>query len=262
MESHQDQPKVLMLGANPLVRDNVRVLLRSMGYQCLVASARKDALRLLEHEKPDAAILDPHFQDSSPANVVAMFHKRAPGLRGRAIVLLGEESDPELLEVLDAYSLPRVRLDALLCELWPCLDSLLRQVLPPRIVTRGAPLVFDSFLELSFAGIRSLERGCRQLRYESDTLVADFSLEGQSDSRRMTLTGQVLDGAKEDPQVGGVPVVMQGHEGFIGITKTNQWGEFHFEFEPQSAITLEIRAGENFWVLAGLPDLHGVGHRA
>ena len=57
METQQDQPKVLMLGANPLVRDNVRVLLRSMGYECLVASARKDALRLLEHEKPDAAIL-------------------------------------------------------------------------------------------------------------------------------------------------------------------------------------------------------------
>lgn len=262
MESQQDQPKVLMLGANALVRDNVRVLLRSMGYHCLVASARKDALRLLEYEKPDAAILDPHFPDCSPASVVAMFHKRAPGLRGRAIVLLSEESDPELLEVLDAYSVPRVRLDALLRELWPCLDSLVHRVLHPRIVTRGAPLVFDSFLELPFAGIRSLERGCRQLRYESDTLVADFSLEGQSDSRRMTLTGHVLDAAQGELQVGGVPVVMQGHAGLIGIAKTNQWGEFHFEFEPQPGITLEIRARENFWVLAGLPDLHGDSHRA
>lgn len=262
MESQQDQPKVLMLGANALVRDNVRVLLRSMGYHCLVASARKDALRLLEHENPDAAILDPHFPECSPASVVAMFHKRAPGLRGRAIVLLSEESEPELLEVLDAYSVPRVRLDALLRELWPCLDSLVHRVLSPRIVTRGAPLVFDSFLELSFAGIRSLERGCRQLRYESDTLVADFSLEGQSDSRRMTLTGHVLDAAKGELQVGGVPVVMQGHAGLIGIAKTNQWGEFHFEFEPQPGITLEIRARENFWVLAGLPDLHCDSHRA
>lgn len=262
MESQQDQPKVLMLGANALVRDNVRVLLRSMGYHCLVASAREDALRLLKHEKADAAILDPHFPDCSPASVVAMFHKRAPGLRGRTIVLLSEESDPELLEVLDAYSVPRVRLDALLRELWPCLDSLVHRVLPPRIVTRGAPLVFDSFLELSFAGIRSLERGCRQLRYESDSVVADFSLEGQSDSRRMTLTGHVLDAAKGELQVGGVPVVMQGHAGLIGIAKTNQWGEFHFEFEPQPGITLEIRARENFWVLAGLPDLHGDRHRA
>jgi CheY-like chemotaxis protein len=260
--TQQNQPKVLILGANSLVRDNVRVLLRSMGYQCLLASARKQALWLLEQEKPEAAILDPHFPDASPAGVVAMFHKRAPGLLGRAIVLLREETDPELLEVLDAYSVPRVRLDALLRELWPCLDSLLRRVLPPRIVTRGAPLVFDSFLELSLAGIRSLGCGCRQLRYESDTLVADFSIEGQNDSGRMTLTGQVLDTAQGEPQVSSVPVVMQGHAGLIGIAKTNQWGEFHFEFEPQPGITLEIRARENFWVSAGLPDLHGVSHRA
>jgi hypothetical protein len=78
----------------------------------------------------------------------------------------------------------------------------------------------------------------------------------------MTLTGQVLDAAKGEPPMGGVPVVMQGHAGLIGIAKTNQWGEFHIEFEPQPGITLEIRARENFWVSAGLPDLHDVRHRA
>ena len=67
-----------------------------------------------------------------------------------------------------------------------------------------------------------------------DLLVADFSLEGQSDSR-MTLTGQVLDTAKGEAQVGGVPVVLQGHAGLIGIAKTNEWGEFHFEFELSPA---------------------------
>ena len=72
----------------------------------------------------------------------------------------------------------------------------------------------------------------------------------------------MLDAAKEEPQVGGVPVVMQGPAGFMGIAKTNQWGEFHFEFEPQPGITLEIRATENLWVSAGLPDSHGVSRRA
>ena len=62
VETQQNQPKVLMFGANSLVRDNVRVLLRNMGYQCLVASAHKDALRLLEQEKPDAAILAPVYE--------------------------------------------------------------------------------------------------------------------------------------------------------------------------------------------------------
>lgn len=254
METARTQLKVLMLGANPLVRDNVRVLLRSMGYQCLVASALKTAVELFGRERPDAAILDPQLADSPPARVVALFHKRVPDLRGRLMVLIREQSDPELLQVLDAYSVPVVRLDTLFQELWPNLDSLLRRGTVPRQVTRGAPLVFDSLLQPSFAGIRSSQPMYRQLRYESDTLVADLSLEGQSGSQHITLIGQVLDAAKGKPYLGGVPIVVQGHSGLIGIARTNEWGEFHFEFEPEPGITLEIKARENFWVSAGLPD--------
>src|SRR4029077_1995378 len=136
----QSQPKVLMLGANALVRDDVRILLGSMGYQYLVAPTLKEALALLEQEKPDAAILDPQQADSPPAQIVAAFHKMVPYLRGRTIVLVGEESDPELRQVLDAYSLPRVPQDILLQELWPSLDSLLRRMSTTQQVTRSAPL--------------------------------------------------------------------------------------------------------------------------
>jgi DNA-binding NarL/FixJ family response regulator len=255
VETAQIQAKVLMLGADPLVRDNVRVLLRSMGYQCLVASTLKEALAVLEQEKLDAAIVDPRQGDSTPARLVAAFHRRVPGLRGRSIVLIGEESDPELLHVLDAYSIARVQLDVLLQELWPSLDSLLRRVIIPRQVKRGAPLVFDSFLQLAAAGTRSLQPTFRQLRYESDTLVTDLSLEKERDSQRITLTGQVLDTAKREPYLGGIPIVIQGQAGPIGIAKTNEWGEFHYEFEFEPGITLEIGARENFWVSVGLPDL-------
>ena len=253
MDSGRTQPKVVMLGDSPLVCDNVRVLLRSMGYRCVVASALKKAVELFGRERPDAAILDPHLADSPPARVVASFHKRVPDLRGRLIVLTKEESDPELLQVLDAYCVPRVRVDSLFQELWPNLDSLLRRGTVPRQVTRGAPLVFDSLLEPSFAGIRSSQSMYRQLVYESDTLVADLSLEERRGSQHITLIGQVLDTAKGE--LGGVPIVVQGHSGLIGIARTNEWGEFHFEFEFEPGITLEIKARENFWVSAGLPDL-------
>jgi DNA-binding response OmpR family regulator len=252
----QIEPKVLLLGTDPLVRANVRVLLGSMGYQCVVASALKEALELLEREKPDAFILDPRLADLPPARLVAMFHKRVQP--GRSLVLIGEESDSQLLQVLDAYSVRRVRRDALFQELWPSLDSLLRRVASPRQVTRAARLVFDSFLEPSLAGIRSSQPTRRQLLYESDVLVADLALEGQRDSQRITLTGQVLDTAKRKPLLVGVPIVIQGHEGLMGIVKTNEWGEFHFECEPEPDITLEIKAREDFWVSAGLPDLMGV----
>src|SRR5436853_7509722 len=107
VEIAQIQPKVLMLGANALVRDNVRVLLGSMGYQCLVASTLKEALALLEQEKPDAAILDPQQADLPPARIVAAFHKTVQHLQGRVTVATGEQSGPELLQVLEPQFLPR-----------------------------------------------------------------------------------------------------------------------------------------------------------
>ncbi|PYT78853.1 MAG: hypothetical protein DMG40_18810 [Acidobacteria bacterium] len=256
MQTAQIQPRVLILSANPLVCGNVRVLLRSMGYQCLVASALKEALELLEQEKPDAVILDPQQADFPPARLMGMFHNRVPDLPGRSIVLIEEESDPELLQVLDAYSVRRVRRDSLFQELWPSLDSLLRRVRSPQQVTLEARLIFDSFLERSLAGVRSLHPTPRQLLYESDVLVADLSLELQRDSQRITLTGQVLDTLKRKPQMAGVPIVIQGQAGLLAIVRTNEWGEFHFEFEPEPGMTLQIKAGEDFSVSAGLPDLN------
>ena len=254
METAQIQPKVLMLGVNALVRDNVRVLLGSMGYQCLVASTLKEALALLEQEKPDAAILDPQQADLPPARIVAAFHKMVAHLRGRVIVLIGEESDPELLQVLDAYFLPRVPQDALLQELWPSLDSLLRRMSTTQQITRSAPLVFDSFLQPSLAGTRSSHPTVRRLLYESDGLVTDLSLEAQRDSQRITLVGQVLDAAKAEPHLSSVPVVLQSLAGLMGIAKTNEWGEFHFEFNFEPGVSLEIGARENYRVSVGLPD--------
>ena len=258
MKIAQSQPKVLMLGANALVRDNVRVLLGSMGYQYLVAPTLKETLTLLEQGRPDAAILDPQQADSPPAQVVAAFHKMVPHLRGRTIVLLGEESDPDLLQLLDAYFLPRVPRDALLQELWPSLDSLLRRMSTTQQVTRSAPLVFDSFLRPSLAGARSSHPAVRRLLYESGSLVADLSLEGQRDSQRVTLVGQLLDAAKPEPHLSSVPVVLQGLAGLMGMAKTNEWGEFRFEFNFEPGVSLEIGARQNYWVSVGLPDSKSV----
>jgi DNA-binding NarL/FixJ family response regulator len=258
VEIAQIQPKVLMLGANALVRDNVRVLLGSMGYQCLVASTLKEAFALLQQETPDAAILDPQQANSPPARIVAAFHKMAPHLRGRAIVLMGEESDPELLQVLDAYLFPRVPREALLQELWPSLDSLLRRMTTTQQVTRSAPLVFDSFLQPSLAGVRSSRPTVRRLLYESDSLAADLSLEAQRDSQRIMLVGQVMDAAKPEPQLSSIPVVLQGLTGLMDIARTNEWGEFRFEFNFEPGVSVEIGSRENYWVSIGLPDSKSV----
>ncbi len=67
MEVVRTRPKLLMLGADALVWDSVRVMLGSMGYHCVVASTLKEALSLLKVQKPDVAILDPRQVGSPPA---------------------------------------------------------------------------------------------------------------------------------------------------------------------------------------------------
>jgi hypothetical protein len=246
-------PNVLMLGANPLVRDNLLVLLTAMGCHCVLAPGLKEALVLLENAKTDAAILDPQA-DASPAGIVAAFHKRFPGLRDRTIVLTGEETSPEVLNVLDAYSLPRVPLRRLLQELWPCLDSLLTRKIVPRQVTSSVRLIFDSFLQPARVGVRSSQSAVHRVLYESEGLMADLSLEPHTGSQRVTLVGQVLDRSRPDPQLGSVPVVLHGQTGLLGVAKTNEFGEFHFEFDAEQGVTLEIGVRGNHWVLLDVPD--------
>jgi DNA-binding NarL/FixJ family response regulator len=254
-ESVQIKPRVLTLSTDELVRGNVRVLLGSMGYQCLVASSLEEALALQEQERPDAAILDPHEADSPAAWTVATFFHKVPRLRGQSIVLVRDQTDPELLRVLEAYSVASVRVDGLVQELWPTLDSLLQRTVMPQQVTNNAPLVFDSFLEQPPAGTRSWQATTRQLLYESGPLVADVSLEAQEDSQHMALAGQVLDRSRPKPQLSSIPVVLQGRTGLVGISKTNEWGEFRFEFDFEPGLTLEMQARTKHWVSFNLPDL-------
>ena len=258
MEVARTQRKVLVLGADALVRSNVRVLLGSMGYHCVVASTLKEALPLLAEEKPDAVILDPRQVGSPPARMVAAFHKMVPTLRGRAIVLTDEESDPELLRLLDAYSLPHVPRDLLLQEVWPSLDSLLRRNIVHRQSTQSARLVLDSFLQPLYASVRNLQQlSARRLLYESGSLMADLSLEPQGNSQLITLAGQVLDAAQPERQLASLSLVLQGQAGPIAVATTNEFGEFHFDFDSEPGITLEIGVKKNHWVSLELPDPKG-----
>jgi DNA-binding NarL/FixJ family response regulator len=250
--------EVLVLGADALVRDNVRVMLGSMGYHCVVASTLKEALVLLEDEKPDAVVLDPRQVGFPPARMVAAFHKMVPALRGRAIVLTDKESDPELLRVLDSYSLTQVPRDLLLQKVWPSLDSLLRRNIVHRQVTQSARLVLDSYLQPLCTGVRcSQQFSARRLRYESEGLTADISLEPQENSQRITIVGQVLDAAQPERQLANLCLVLQGQEGPIAVATTKEFGEFHFDFDSERGVSLEIGVKENHWVALELPDPKG-----
>jgi hypothetical protein len=249
-----------MIGAHQLVLDNVRVLLGTMGCLCVVGSSLKEARTLLENEKPEAAILDPQLLDSSPAEVLAALHTIALRLQGRVVVLTREQGDARLLNVADAYSLPKVPVDVLLQELWPCLDSLLHRNIAPRRAKHSARLVFDSFLQPLADGVRSAPPSDRRLLYESGDMMVDLLLEPPRDSQGIKLVGQILDRTKPGPQLHRVPVVLQGKTEPIELATTNEQGEFQFDFDPRPDLKLEIGVRENHWLSLELPDPKGAIH--
>jgi len=248
-------PKVLLTGAHQLLLDNVRVLLGTMGCLCFVASSLEEAHAFLEKEKPEALILDAQLLDSSPVEVLATLQTIALRLQGRVVVLTHEQDDSQLLGVVEAYSLPKVPVDTLLQQLWPCLDSLLRRKTAGRRVKHSARLVFDSFVQPLADGVRSAQISDHRLLYESGDVLVDLSLEPRGDSQRVRLMGQILDPA--GPQLRSAPVVLQGQTEPIETSTTNQLGEFQFDFDPRPDLRLEIGVRENHWLSIDLPDPEG-----
>ncbi|HVH71188.1 MAG TPA: hypothetical protein VNB49_08785 [Candidatus Dormibacteraeota bacterium] len=127
----------------------------------------------------------------------------------------------------------------------------------PRQVTDRVRLIFDSFLEPLSAGIRSSQTTDRKLLYESDGIMADLSIEPRRDSECITLVGQIVDPAHSERQLERAPVVLQGPSGLIGVTATNQFGEFHFDFDAEAGVAVEIGITETRWMLIELPDRKG-----
>jgi len=247
--------KVLILCEESSARDTMRVLLGSMGCQCVVASTVQRAIAVLEQENPDAAIVDPRSFGFSAASIFSGFDKLYRSLCGRVMVLSGNESEPEVEDLLQRYALPRVSRDRLLQELWGSLESLFHPNKILRRVVGAAQLVFDSFLQPMPAGVRGIRLPDRRLVYQSESLMADLWLELQSDSQRIALAGQIADSARVDCQFDTVPVVLRGSKGAIARATTNKFGEFHFNFEFEPSVTLEVEVRANHWVSITLPGL-------
>ena len=252
MEIVRQLRKVLILCEEPSARDTMRVLLGSMGCQCVVAPTVQRAIGVLEQENPDAAIMDSGF---SAATTISEFDKIYRSLCGRVVVLSGNESEPEVEDLPQRYALPRVSRGRLLQELWGSLESLFH---PNKIIRRivgAAQLVFDSFLQPVPAGVRGARLPDRRLVYQSESLMADLWLEPQSDSQHIALVGQIVDPARFDCQFDTIPVALHGSKGTIALTTANKFGEFHFNFEFEPSVTLEIEVRGNHWISIALPGL-------
>jgi len=248
--------KVLIICEEPSARDTMRVLLGSMGCQCVVASSVQLAVAVLEQENPDAAIVDPRSSGLSAAPIISGLDKISARLGGRVVVLTEQEREQEVKELLERYSLPSVPRDRLLQELWGNLESLFRPKEVLRRIINAAHLVFDSFLQPMPAGVRGVSQlPARQLVYQSGNLMADLWVEPQTDSHNLALVGQIVDSSRPERQFDSIPVVLHGRKGPVALATTNKFGEFHFNFDFEPSVTLEIEVRGSHWVSVALPGL-------
>ncbi len=138
-------------------------------------------------------------------------------------------------------------------------DALVRQVKGAFALHRKAPspswmatLVFDSFKNAAPAAVRATLPGPRQLFYRAGRYVIRLRAEGEPDSGRLLLLGQVIDEEAPGTFLRGVTVMAFTGDEAIDRTLTNGLGEFELESAPGAApVRLAIGlAGESFLTVA------------
>lgn len=258
----RSQPKILVIAEDPWARDTTRVLLGSMGCHCVMASSmpRPPALG---QENPDAAIVDAQCKPSATSLGFSGLDEICFSLRGRVIVLTGEGHDPEVDALIQRFGLVSICRESLFQDLWGALNGLLRANFGFRRIIHAARLIFDSFLESAPVGMRNSQVAARRFVYEAGSLMVDLSLEPpQTDSRRMSLVGQLMDSAKPHRQLDILSVALQGPEGPIALASANKFAEFRFEFDLEQDIKLEIETGARDCISIVLPNLEWAEKRA
>jgi hypothetical protein len=105
----------------------------------------------------------------------------------------------------------------------------------PRFI---ASLVFDTFEQPMFAGIRRVGAPPRQLLFRAGEVDVDVKIESMEANDRITLVGQVLSaGAKF---FDNTPVKLESHGIVRYRTKTNVVGEFTFDEVPKDTYHLSV----------------------
>jgi hypothetical protein len=103
----------------------------------------------------------------------------------------------------------------------------------------GVQLVFDSNLQPAVAGIRG-SVAARQLLYQTDQYFVDLRLEPRRESDRGCLVGQVMNRSGADWVSDGIAVRLKTGNLPLAETTANQFGEFQFDFEAASDLSISI----------------------
>ncbi len=117
-----------------------------------------------------------------------------------------------------------------------------------------ARLVFDSALNPITVGVRGTASVVRQLLYRSGSLCIDMRMQPKPGSQSVVLLGQVLDSAKPDQGIGGIPVRLLCKGDTLSQSRTNDVGEFDFGVTPTDHLQLVFGVADTRNIVVPVPD--------
>jgi hypothetical protein len=99
-------------------------------------------------------------------------------------------------------------------------------------------VLFDSFLQPMFEGVRSTGAGTRQMLYRADPYQIDVQLEMNPSANRIVVTGQLLNLNNPKIVAAGTRILVSNMHGDVVHAVANQFGEFSGEVKNSGDLQL------------------------
>ena len=124
--NHGSRPRhVLIVEGEPSIRNLLCVLLAGLGCEGDIAHNGRQALAKIEKESFDAVLLDLRCSEIPAGEMVSAIKELGPNLVGRVLVITGEVSDSQTLEMIKKNCWPYIPRQRVMQELWGQLRALL-----------------------------------------------------------------------------------------------------------------------------------------
>jgi hypothetical protein len=107
-------------------------------------------------------------------------------------------------------------------------------------VSGGLKLLFDSSLQPSAVGVRSVSADTRQLLYGVGPYLIDLYISARPGGKAISVTGQLMNSKFPERILSAVPIVVGNGTGTAVLTTTNNFGEFQGEVEFGGDLELRL----------------------
>jgi len=122
---------VLIIEDEPSIRNVLCVLLAGLRCEGDIVPNTREALAMVEKRSFDAVLLDLRCSEMNATETVSALKNLRPSLVGKVLVITGDVSDPQTMELIRKNHWPYIPRHRVMQELWERLRSLLGFSPPP-----------------------------------------------------------------------------------------------------------------------------------